>query len=516
MNPAIYALFTRALRLESRSLWTYGARLCLIGVIFFFLIIYHFDSARMGAPGLQFFKSVMMINLVFLTLAGTSYFATAISEEKDEMTLGLLRMTRLSPLALLLGKSAVRMLGAMALLLAQVPFTMLAITLGGISAGQIVAAYATLLAYLVLLSGWGTLCSIFADRSTGAGVCATIGLALFYFGPPLGSLLVAAIADNGWLGVVKNGAFDTACYAFFKFFTTASPFDRMGDVLATGFIGAPVGEQVIYDLALGVGLFLLAWWSFDFFNREIKEAAPARGLLTRRSGRLPWLAPERVWPNALMWKDYYFMTGGGLMLVGKTVSYIVLFFGIYLIDVALDRSPWDFGEYCFVMKYIYCVILFLELANYAGKVFRDEVRWQTLSSLIVLPITTHQLAYRKIAGCLIGIVPIAGCTIAITLVSWSLDRGRHASWELFYVQLHVVAEAIFFLHLVAYLSLRMKQNALAVAIGTFFLMQMALGIFSAMCMGVFILGGGFIVVLLIASAILHRKTGLLLESKAAE
>jgi ABC-type transport system involved in multi-copper enzyme maturation permease subunit len=516
MNPAIYALFTRALRLESRSLWTYAARLGLIGVILFFMVVYHVESSRLGAPGLEFFKFVMFINLSFVTLAGASYFATAISEEKDEMTLGLLRMTRLSPLALLLGKSAVRMMGAVTLLLAQVPFTMLAVTLGGISTGQIAAAYVTLLAYIVLLSGWGTLCSVVASRSTGAGTLATVGLALFFFGPLLGTALMDAATYHRWWGIEKNGALDASVYAFCKFFTDGSPFDRMEEVLATGFSGAPAGVQAIYDLALGVGFFLLAWWSFDLFNREVKEAAPARGLLTRTGGRLPWLAPERVWPNALLWKDFYFLTGGRLMLVGKTIFYIVLFFGIYLVDGMVDRSPWDFDDYCHAMKYVYTFVLFLELANYAGKVFREETRWQTLSSLIVLPLTTHQLAYRKIAGCLLGVVPIAGCTVAVTLLAWFLNRNQRVSWDIFYFQLHLVAEGIFFLHLAAYLSLRMKQNALAVSIGVFLLLQMVLGMLSAMCMGVFLLGGGFIVTLLLASAVLHRKTGLLLEAKAAE
>lgn len=514
MNPAIYALFTRALRLESRSIWTYAERMCLVGVILLFLIIYHAQSSRIGAPGLEFFKIVMFIDLAFVTLAGLSYLATGISEEKEEMTLGLLRMTRLSPLALLLGKSAVRMMSVMALLLAQVPFTMLAVTLGGVSTGQVIAAYVTLLTYIVLLCGWGSLCSVVAARSTGAGMLATFGLGAFFFGPHIGKAIIQWMIRDGRL--MQNGIVDTALYPVFSFFIKSSPFGRMSEVLATGFAGSPVGEQPLYDVLMGVVFFLLAWWSFDLFNREVKEAAPARGLLTRSSGRFPWLAPGRAWPNALVWKDFYFMSGGRLMLVAKTVFYIALFFAIYLIDVALDRSPWDFGDYCSAMKYVYCVILFVEMANSASKVFNDEVRWQTLSGLIVLPITTHQLAYRKIAGCLIGVVPVAACTVAIAVLSLMLSRHEHMSWGIFYFQVHLVAGGIFFLHLVAYLSLRLKQNAIAASIGAFILLQIILSVLTVMCMGVFVLAGGYIVVLLFASAVLHRKTGLLLESKAGE
>ena len=53
------------------------------------------------------------------------------AEEKEEQTLGLLRMTGLSPLSILLGKSTSRLCGALLLLAAQFPFTIFAVTLGG-------------------------------------------------------------------------------------------------------------------------------------------------------------------------------------------------------------------------------------------------------------------------------------------------------------------------------------------------------------------------------------------------
>ena len=54
---------------------------------------------------------------------------SAEAEEKEEQTLGLLRMTGLNALSILLGKSTSRLLGALLLLLAQFPFTIFAITL---------------------------------------------------------------------------------------------------------------------------------------------------------------------------------------------------------------------------------------------------------------------------------------------------------------------------------------------------------------------------------------------------
>ena len=63
-----------------------------------------------------------------------------------------------------LGKSTSRLLGAILLLLVQLPFTLLAITLGGVTLNQVIAAYFSLMAYMVLLANVGLLCSVIKRR----------------------------------------------------------------------------------------------------------------------------------------------------------------------------------------------------------------------------------------------------------------------------------------------------------------------------------------------------------------
>src|SRR5258706_7234068 len=151
MNHPVFALFERQLRQDARAIITYGARLALVLVILFSLVSAQATTLVVGAPGLSFFSTVVFINFFFISLAGLGYFSSAITEEKEEGTLGLLRMTGMQPLAILLGKSTARLLGALLFLLAQLPFTLLAVTLGGVSLTQILAAYATLIAYMLLL-----------------------------------------------------------------------------------------------------------------------------------------------------------------------------------------------------------------------------------------------------------------------------------------------------------------------------------------------------------------------------
>ena len=109
---ALLALFTRSVRELLRSKLSYLACGAVIGIIFLLLLGAQSGATATTAPGLKFFASVLIVVLIFITLAGVSYFATAITEEKEEGTLGLLRMTDLDPLSILLGKSTSRLTAA--------------------------------------------------------------------------------------------------------------------------------------------------------------------------------------------------------------------------------------------------------------------------------------------------------------------------------------------------------------------------------------------------------------------
>src|SRR5262245_55310378 len=130
---AIFALFRRALREYSRSTPLIIARTGLAVTLVFSLVLHAMSWRMVGAAGLEFFRTVILVNALFITAGGCTYFASAIAEEKDDGTLPLLRMTQLSPLALLFGKGVTRMLEGMLLLAVQIPFTLIGITLGGIT-----------------------------------------------------------------------------------------------------------------------------------------------------------------------------------------------------------------------------------------------------------------------------------------------------------------------------------------------------------------------------------------------
>ena len=504
MSMPIFALFGFARRFESRHYLTYLARTAVAGVILLYLILSQAGGSATGAPGLEFFTAVVYVNLAFITLAGVSYFASAIAEEKEEMTLGLLRMTRLSPLAILLGKAASRWIGVSLLLLVQLPFTFLAVTLGGVSMAQILAGYATLLAYLAFVSGLAVLCSLLAPTTAKAGCLVGAALIVFCLAPSGGNALLDLLVGKGWL--LKNGPVQTELQSWLALVQKSSPIERVQEILATGFSGAPLGFQVLTNAAMGISLFLVAWPLFDWLTREQKEATPYRGLL---STRRRFFSPGRAWRDALMWKDFHFLTGGLVIMISKFILYGALIVGVYFwlhrSDFRMNFTP----DYCDGLKYVLLAALLIETLIYASRIFNQETTWRTLSSIYVLPLSTGKLAASKAAGCLLGVLPVAVYTAgawALSLSSGGLDEDSTS--ELLRMAA-LLCQLAFLAHLVVYLSLRMKHGAIALAILISVVGMPILFSFIGV-MGVFYLGefaslGGYAAFLLIGCIALQTR-----------
>ncbi len=178
------ALLIRALRVDARSLRPHLIRLGLLATILWLLYLASWQASFMGAPGLQLFSGLTVTNTWFITIVGVTYFASAITEEKEERTLGLLRMADIGGASILLGKWLPRMIGMLSLIVVQFPFTLLAITLGGVTAGQVNAVYVALLLLLVSVGTYSLLFSVIC-RNTGTAVRLTFIVLLLRWVIPL-------------------------------------------------------------------------------------------------------------------------------------------------------------------------------------------------------------------------------------------------------------------------------------------------------------------------------------------
>ncbi len=480
MISPLLALFGRSLREDTRLKMTYFARIGLVLIILLFLASVSSSFGWGNAPGLRFFSTVVYINFFFVLLAGFSHFASAITEEKEEMTLGLLRMTNLNALSILLGKSTSRVVNALLLLLAQFPFTLLAISLGGVATRQVIAAYCTLGAFIIFVANLALLGSVICRRSTGAAVFTGFTLFTFFAGVPF--IRWMAMVPTYFGLVTKPSEAVVLLNHIADAVSIASPFNRLMQILSTGFSEGPFGWQVGSNLALGAVCFLLAWALFEVFCSEQQEASQPRSLIARRTSRLHALGAGRTWKSALAWKDFYFLTGGKAWMAIKFVAYAIPTAIFLTVQWRWERVKWS--EVGYFTLWIAVLILGVELAFIAASVLRHERRWKTLSSLAMLPMSMRRIAYQKILGCLPSLLP-ALCYLAAgtALAAPDLARGfmRSGRWEsglvigLFYM----FTQGVLFLHVTATLSLYLRRGGLPAAIALHFVWNMFVGIMMA-------------------------------------
>lgn len=459
----LLALFVRSLREDSRSRATYWARLGLGCFLLLILFLFAAKNRWSNAPGREFFSVVIFFQIAAITLMGLSYFASAVAEEKEEQTLGLLRMTDLSPLSILLGKSTSRLCGALLLLVAQFPFTIMAVTFGGISLGQIVAAYCAVGAFTFLLCNLALLGSVISRGVAGAATFCIVVIGLFLVSVPL-------LHGVQWLLTSYlhwNVSFDRVASGIW----TATPIARLSEVLGTGYRGGAIGWQVLTNIAFGVGCFLLAWAAFQRFCDREPEAAsapvrvPAAGTVSTVGTRLRTSRPPRAWANAIVWKDFYFLCGGRAGFIIRTLAYgsALALDAWGLVTNGAAQSTYGIGLMSLpLMPFVFSI----DVAVMASRMFRTELRDQTLSALAVLPGSMRDIVRSKALACLLAALPGLISTLAVQVLFLAFAREiafktMPASHQYFVIQAIAgwLSKALL-LVLIAWLSLYMKRGAL--------------------------------------------------------
>jgi len=365
---------------------------------------------RFGAPGLLFFRLIFVMNAAFITLLGISFFATAISEEKEEDTLGLMQMAGINPLGILLGKLGGRLVQALLLVAVQYPFTLLAITMGGVSSHQIQAAFLGLAALVVFQSGLGLLCSTVAGSNRESAALMVAGMLAYVLVPLCCREVLATYAASGMtllspVRVLLSGLSQMCLFL------------EIGNIMTTNYTEPLLSLQVISNSVAGLIGIGLAWALFPWFSsRSVPEGA-SRGLAAKGRGPLKLFAPGRVWANPFVWKDFFFVGGGWAGILCRVVFYpamwLVLTWSAPVFGVTGTRDQ--------VQIYFMLVMSLgtLDGALLIARVIRDEIRGRTVSTLVMLPGTVRKMIYSKIQGAALAVWPVA---IGFAIAS-SSDHG---------------------------------------------------------------------------------------------
>ena len=464
MNKTL-ALLVRALRTESRDIKSHLFRFGLAGVVVLILLMGLSAIEYESAPGRVMFKAMTVANWVVVTLAAGTFFSIAISEETEQQTLGLLRMANVGPLSLLLGKWLPRMLAAVVLISIQFPFTWLTVTLGGVSWQQIWASYLMLLAHLVLVGNLGLLSSVL--NATSAKACG------WTFGVMIAVRLLPIVCWAGLMVCAERGWTDPSMAAWF-WDKVGAPLHEwsasgrlFGEILATSFQGNAWSPQVISNLAGGAVLFCVAWLVFDPATMRHMSGGPQRRSLLSRLLTRKTRSSAAAWNWALGWKDFRQVSGGMRSILGKSVLYGAMFVKIFYLNTMYDADYVNGLENsCMITAgIIFWCLLPLELCFLAAKLFRPELNDHTWSTLLTLPKSLPQIAYSKLGGAMLGLIPTLSvlCVCSVTFIGELLsDLVRHPESFLFIA--YVLAAVVLALHLVTFFSISITWAAWPIAI----------------------------------------------------
>jgi ABC-type transport system involved in multi-copper enzyme maturation permease subunit len=473
---ALIALFVRSIRQTTRSGGTYLLRAGLAGGVLVAMISAHMASLILGAPGLLFFQIIFFLNYFYLGLAGCGFFATAITEEKEEGTLGLLRMTNLNALSILLGKSTSRLCAVLLLIAVQVPFLMLGVTMGGVSVQRILSAYALLGLFAFSAANFALLCSVYFRRVWSASVITLVvivgaGVAL----PMFSQLLLTVAASKSWFVLERYEQITR----FGQWLGNVSPFGHLRQITTGSFWQSHLVENAITHLSFGAIFFLTAWWLFD---RRCQGEGDDPALATAGSTRRFYITTRRrcrPWPRAIAWKDFHFQYGGWPLVMSRIA--------IYLIGAALVIFGWSkMGKITRIGVSQGVIltgnwILSVELAIFAALLWSREHWGHTLGSIVALPRSLGSVFLEKLIGLLGAVLP----SLALIIIGISIGGSewvRHIVSSLFSDEisaptfiglpgfgvwglLRILVETVWYLHLVAYLSLRLRWTALPAAYG---------------------------------------------------
>ena len=433
MNKTL-ALLVRALRTESRDIKSHLFRMGLAGVVVLILFIGWLLSENMSASGLIMFKAMTWANWVFITLAAGTFFAIAISEETEQQTLGLLRMANIGPASLLLGKWLPRMLAAFVLVSIQFPFTWMTVTLGGVSWQQIWASYLMLLAHLVLVGNLGLLCSVWRPNSASACAWTFSLMVIGRLAPAVCWGTLEYLAQHGWFSREYSASFLQEIVLPLNAWSASGRLYL--EILATSFKGSAWSPQVISNLAIGAVLFLISWLIFDPVTMRHMSGGPQRKSLLVRLLTRTKRDSSTVWNWALGWKDFRQVGGGLQAVLIKLVLYASLFATVIYTNVLFGST---YGEGARIACGILAGLIFwgllpLEMCFLAGKLFRPELTNQTWSTLLTLPKSVPEIAYSKLGGAMLGLLPtlvVLGMSSVPVLGDFLLELSRSPGFAVF-------------------------------------------------------------------------------------
>ena len=399
------AFLTRSIRQESRLLTHHAVRgsLVLLTLLLFFMEV--LQAPRRGASGLYLVESIANCCYFCLTLLGIMYFSLAITEEKEEETLPLLRMTGVRNFTLLIGKSLPRLALVVLLILVSSPFLLLSITLGGVVPEQIIALILGMMSYAFCLSQIGLFSSTICRNSQRAVSLTFVLWILLEFGSWPLLLLAYGCGQWNWVLLQKILEFVAENLWYCSMWSASTDFltyDR-----GEGFLHG----QMAFHGCVGLVFFGLSWAVFEFVNQaSLAQGAAASENLTRGGvTQTRDLRSLRCWDAAIMWKSWQFLVGGWLWIAVYTLGLPLFALATVLLISIIVGGQDNAVVYGITLMMVGGASFVILLGRLFGNVLNREIYQQTLVSLCMLPRRRWAIIGELYLGLLPGLIAPLCC-----------------------------------------------------------------------------------------------------------
>lgn len=460
----VFVVLRRELLARPRRGWFHLKRMAVVAFGGIIVLMGLFSAnAAMGSPsGLVVFSWLAVAALVAICPIGLVAAGSSIMSEKEDRTIGLLFLSDITLGQFAAGKLLVSLFAVTVSLLSLVPMLMLAMSLGGIGAGQILASLAIIVCTAFLAVSVG----LFAGAVTSSekrmhSLLALLGLMMFVLPPPFFALLhelprVRLPWEVLWV---------------------TSPFAAISHVLE-GRLFDLAAFNCVLSIGLGLIFVLLAVTVLRARRTDLDTPSETGGILgwlrSVRPGR--WFVLPPVTGNPVAWRELHVVYGGvkaawlqyGLMVLGCCVILLLI-----KMEVGKEWDLVDVGKTAVVMIFILSLfVLWLVSVSRFGAAFSKEKSQRTISMLLTTDMTDSEIIRGKVTGVLRSMAPwltsvvVFGGAIVLYLGSEVLFSRSDYSWRHFkevvmgssFVGAEYIAGWLCFSSLALWLSVRYKRN----------------------------------------------------------
>lgn len=416
--------------------------------------------------GLQVFSSLSFSMLVAMCVISAANAASLVMREKEERTIGLLFLSDISSGAFVWGKLFVSLFSSMMAILSVFPLFMLAISLGGVSAVQILSAFALVLSTSFFVACLGILVAACARTQKGMnGLLVLTCVAWFVFLPV--AIMVRAIPSQQEPSM--------------ELLSAVSPFVAMGST-----VGGSAARWGCLNccVSLGLGLPLIGLACLILPRRIVsREGAPLRARVKERlkafRGARRWVVPASIRGNPVQWKDLHFWHGGTraiwLKFLVSTVCLLAILLAV-LLKVG-DTSGEDLCVTVVTTLFVYSLAIFgFGSFSSFGMTFHKERRAHALELLLTTSLSRGSILRGKIGAAVSAVFPWLACA-GVCAVGLCWIHGYDSDfWEVaFWVSAEYASMWFGYCALALYISLRFTRNAAFGVCVLFFLLWNTLG-----------------------------------------